>query len=395
MKDGDPRHRIAYVDGLRAIAVLSVIVFHTAKYSGMSPEGPLAKFFRSGSHGVDLFFVLSGFCLSYPTLAKLQAGGASGFDVARFAARRIVRILPPYYIAITTFIICALVLYRLGLTLPKPMPQGGFTIIDVIQQALFLDHQNVKFLNGSFWTLPIEFRWYFLFPVLLWIWTRSPRGFAYLGIAVIILIATRAESIDLFVLPAFMLGIVAAALRVEKISLGHWPIVAFIALTASAYATMANTRWDYDFNMLWYLSAFSFVVVAGSNASLSALLAVPGLTAVGLASYSIYLVHEPVIAFAESYSINPYIAAAVGVVAGFLFWLVAERPFVETWIRARLLARLDPVFAHCLRRVGISGTIRSTNGARPELFGHLTLLNEGVPIPAVSSIGAERGEDNG
>src|SRR5690242_19069564 len=66
MLNGSPRHRIAYVDGLRAVAVLLVVAFHAAKYSGMSPAGPMASLLRAGSHGVDLFFVLSGFCLSYP-----------------------------------------------------------------------------------------------------------------------------------------------------------------------------------------------------------------------------------------------------------------------------------------------------------------------------------------
>jgi peptidoglycan/LPS O-acetylase OafA/YrhL len=372
MRDGDPRHRIAHVDGLRAIAVLSVVAFHTAKYSGMSATAPFAWFFRSGSHGVDLFFVLSGFCLSYPTLARLNWSDAAIFDVAGFASRRLVRIIPPYLIAISAFIIFAAVLGGLGLQLPKAMPQNGFSVIDVAEQALFLD-STAKFLSGSFWTLPIEFRWYFVFPLFLWLWTKSPKAFVLVGLASLGLIATRAGSVDLFVLPAFLLGIVAAALAITKVRLGYWPTIAFLVTLAAAYATMGNSGWEYTYNALWYLSAFAFVVLVSDNGAVARLLSVRALAAVGLASYSIYLVHEPVIAFLEEHAVQPYVAAVVAVVLGFLFWMVAERPFVETPVRERLLREFDPVFKRWFPRIGLPIAVKLTKPAgssAPESASH-------------------------
>jgi peptidoglycan/LPS O-acetylase OafA/YrhL len=353
MLNGSPRHRIAYVDGLRAVAVLLVVAFHAAKYSGMSPAGPMAPLLRAGSHGVDLFFVLSGFCLSYPTLARLHRDGDATFDVVRFAAHRVVRIVPPYYFAIAFFVVFAMVLGALHLPLPEAMPRGGISPGDVAMQVLFLDGAGVKFLNGSFWTLPVEFRWYFLFPIVLWVWTKSPKAFAFIMAAAATLFLTRGSNVDVFVLPAFMLGIVAASLHIWRIRLGWWPGFACVVVLLAAFATMAQTGWTYDFNPLWYLSAFAFVLAAGGSGQFSALLSVRAVTVVGFASYSIYLVHEPLIAFAQEHGLNPYAAAALGIAAGFAFWAVFERPFVEGSARRRLLSEFENVFGRWISRAGI------------------------------------------
>ena len=353
MRNGSPRHRIAYVDGLRAVAVLLVVAFHTSKYSGMAPGGAVATLLRAGSHGVDLFFVLSGFCLSYPTLARLERDGCATFDVVRFAAHRIVRIVPPYYLAIAFFIAFALLLNAAHVPLPGAMPQGAISPSDVAMQALFLDGAQVKLLNGSFWTLPVEFRWYFVFPIVLWVWTRSPKAFALIAAGAALLFVTRGANVDAFVLPAFMSGIVAAAIHIRQIRLGWWPAAACIVLAGAAFATMGKTEWTYDFNPFWYLAAFAFVVAAGSSARLSALLSLRVLTVVGFASYSIYLVHEPLIAFAQEHGLNPAAAAAIGLAAGFAFWAVAERPFVEGRVRKRLLSEFETTFGRWIPRAGL------------------------------------------
>ena len=101
------KQRIAYIDGLRAVAILSVVVHHTAKYNPSLALGALRHTLLEGAHGVDLFFVLSGFCLSYPALAALRDGSTGRFDAVRYWARRLVRILPPFWIALALFAIGA------------------------------------------------------------------------------------------------------------------------------------------------------------------------------------------------------------------------------------------------------------------------------------------------
>ena len=89
-----PKHRVGYIDGLRAVAILSVVACHAAQYSTLSPNATIAFLFKQGSHGVNLFFVLSGFCLAYPTLERLRQKGNAAFDIPRYAARRVVRNSP-------------------------------------------------------------------------------------------------------------------------------------------------------------------------------------------------------------------------------------------------------------------------------------------------------------
>src|SRR5579871_6461631 len=162
----DREHRIAYVDGLRAVAVLLVVAHHVARHAPHAPaQVPFLSFehvLLDGSHGVDLFFVLSGFCLSYPFLQALREQGAAVFDLPRYFAKRVVRIVPPYYAVLSLFAIAGFGMHRASAP------------ADFLKQLFFLDwHTN--FVNGSFWTLCVEFRWYFLFPLALLLWVKAWR----------------------------------------------------------------------------------------------------------------------------------------------------------------------------------------------------------------------------
>lgn len=75
-----PTTRIEYIDGLRALAVLSVLVSHIVFHSPNLQSGPAYRLGMEGTHGVDLFFVLSGFCLAFPTCKN--TGAASRTDSA-------------------------------------------------------------------------------------------------------------------------------------------------------------------------------------------------------------------------------------------------------------------------------------------------------------------------
>src|SRR5581483_12159461 len=82
--------RVRHIDGLRALAVLSVLIYHG------TTRTPVGRWFVEGRHGVDLFFVISGFCLSHPVLTRLASQGSAAFDNPLFFAKRIARIVPPY-----------------------------------------------------------------------------------------------------------------------------------------------------------------------------------------------------------------------------------------------------------------------------------------------------------
>lgn len=332
-----PKHRIGYIDGLRATAVLLVVAAHVFQ------DNTVARRLALGTQGVDLFFVISGFCLSYPTLVKFYASGCAEFNIAKYAARRIVRIVPPYWIAIVLCLVAA----AFGSQLPILIPRA-VTTLDIIQQTLFLD-QGVNFINGPFWTLAIEFRWYFLFPIALWLWAKSPRAFfSALALAIIAAVLTRATSADLVVLPGFLLGIVAAHVCLRGHPFARFAICAFPVLIAAACLKTGDGH-----SFLWSFAMFSLVIAAGATQWMRTLLSTKVLTAIGLASYSIYLVHLPVIWFAENHKLPLVASVAIVFVVGFAFWFVAERPFVETSVKTRLVSEFEAAFAKWLPRLGI------------------------------------------
>lgn len=399
--------RIDYIDGLRAVAVLSVIAAHVAAH-GSGGSGPLYHSALEGSHGVDLFFVLSGFCLAYPTLQKWRRGGATNFGLADFGAKRIVRIVPPFYIASFALIAIAVALHFAGRGSSVELPPPA----DIVQSLLFLDG-HAQLLNGSFWTLMVEFRWYFLFPILLAVWLKTPRGFCLIGIASAVLYAaTRARGLDFGTLPGFMLGIVAADVQaharlredvarvLKRLALPLMVVCAAIGIAVESNARIpgidgTDVVWPFQPTIVgWQLATFFLVVAAGTLPWLRSVLAMRALVAAGIASYSIYLVHEPVVAFfVQRFGGIAGICGAVvaALSAGFLFWAVAERPFTTGKLRRPLLVHTGRIVRRCFLLAGVPenmllhGKVAGRAAEEPDTVVHVPLaglrtVEPGAPV---------------
>ena len=358
--------RIAYIDGLRAIAVLSVVIEHTASFR-RDPHLFPGYILRTGMHGVDLFFVISGFCLSYPVLSKLHSTGSGALDLARFAAHRIVRILPPYYIAIVLLAVAA-------------FASGTFISgLDVVKQMLFFDRaEQGLLLNSSFWTLSIEFRWYALFPLMLLLWVRAPRAFGLLALLFACSTATLFSSVDILILPAFMLGIVAADAHLRGFRFVRLALPAFVVL-AVAGTLLTPASWTNYAHPIWQLCAFALVLAAGSIGVLQRALSTRILAAIGTASYSIYLVHGPVISFFQEHGMAAPLAALCGVAAGCVFWAIAERPFTQGPLRERLHRDIAAFLPRWFAFLKIPVTLQlgtPAPSAQPHFFAAATSLTE-------------------
>jgi peptidoglycan/LPS O-acetylase OafA/YrhL len=348
--------RMAYVDGLRAVAVLSVVAFHAAHWDPNLHGGFVQYAFSEGSHGVDLFFVLSGFCLSYPVLRALHRQKTAIFDLAGYFARRTVRIVPPYYLAIAVIVALLLVLGRIGWQMPYELSLERVGWLDFAKQILFADREP-QFLNPSFWTLAVEWRWYFLFPIVLWLWTRSRRAFFFVIVCCFIGAATtRAGGFDLPLLPAFMLGIAAAQYEIDERRFGLITLLLAVLATAVGIALepLYGPEYFVQLQPAGLLAAFFFVLACGSMPALRAVLGFRPLAWVGVASYSISLVHEPVIGALENNAgVSPLVAALGGIAAGFAFWALLERPFMTNPLKARLVNWLAPRIRKLADFVGV------------------------------------------
>jgi peptidoglycan/LPS O-acetylase OafA/YrhL len=344
--------RLDYIDGLRAVAVLLVMLFHARVHT---PGVVLDHFFLEGTHGVDLFFVLSGFCLSMPTLQKLRREGSMRFDLVGFAAKRFLRIVPPYAVAVLAFALAGTYAMSRGIALPPGM-LAHFEWNDVVGELFFIDRTN-QHINQSFWSLAIEFRWYFLFPIALALWVSRARAFATLLIGVVLASElTRASSTDVGVLPAFMLGIVAAHVRVHANPLARFaPLLGFAAVFV-ALALENVYHFPVQTNPGWHVVAFALVVAAGHEAWLQRILSWRWLTALGVASYSVYLVHEPIISATMSL-LAPHwgfvatlpIALALALAGGAFMWALVERPITHRSVVAAFVVgtstRISKMFA--------------------------------------------------
>jgi peptidoglycan/LPS O-acetylase OafA/YrhL len=399
-------HRIDYIDGLRAVAVLAVILHHVGRQTGVA--GATARIVHEGAHGVDLFFVLSGFCLAFPTLAKIARNGASAFDVADFGAKRLVRILPPFYIATLALIAVFALPHLLRHEAPTvPIPSFG----NVVASMLFLD-ERVHLINGAFWTLMVEFRWYFAFPLLLALWVRAPRAFFAVGLASFVLYHfTRARGVDLGTLPGFMLGIVAADLQLGGAAtrgwgahVKRWAIPAAIASAALGVAVEGQARipgldgndvlFPYQPTILgWQLATFFLVVAAGSMGPLRSLLALKPLVATGIASYGLYLVHEPAIEFVThrlNHGLVAFgLATGAALAAGFGFWFVAERPFTTGPLRRPLVDWFAPLIARVLAWLGLGRRIEIASPVVDDgVRAPAAVASVAVPVPSAVPAGA-------
>lgn len=180
---------------------------------------------------------------------------------------------------------------------------------------------------------------------------------------------TRVHAPDIGTLLPFMLGIAAAdfeirGVRVEKIALALLPISILCALLLEQWASMPSpyggesSIFFVQTNPGWQLAAFAFVLLAGRIAALRSALSVAPLAAVGIASYSIYLVHEPLVTMLQTSLHLPFAqsmlvsyAAAVGV--GFVFWALFEREWMSGALKARAVALLEPSITRAAKALQI------------------------------------------
>jgi peptidoglycan/LPS O-acetylase OafA/YrhL len=258
------RQHIAYLDGLRACAVLAVLLIHAAP--AIVPWG---------LRGVDLFFVISGFCLAYPYLQGRR------LDYGAFLIRRFVRIAPSYYAALALFGLLALTPFGYPTVLSWRVGSPVSQFLEFLGDWAFaIPHEPIH--NITFWTLGVEARWYLVCPLLVALYCRSRPIFFSLGLALYALYFMTPSVLDEGTLPCFMAGIVAADLAIKP---QPWQSRAWLgAASAFTVGLVMRPHVPVDHgDPVWHAAAFFFVVAAGSG-RLARVLAWRPLVAVGVAS---------------------------------------------------------------------------------------------------------------
>jgi len=183
---------VAALDGLRGLAILMVLGHHLLNpHAELGPVHLwLRAFVDSLWMGVDLFFVLSGFLI---TGILVEALGSEHY-FRNFYMRRVLRIFPLYYFTILVFIVCAPFLHIVW----------GHQLVHLLTYTnrIFIDphHPGWNFYFGglnnfvNFWSLAVEEQFYFVWPLLIFLFKR-PRPL--IGVAAVLAIASIAGRIYL------------------------------------------------------------------------------------------------------------------------------------------------------------------------------------------------------
>lgn len=300
--------RLDAVDGLRAVAALWVVLFHIRAFSG-AHLGPLDLFVRSGSTGVSLFLVLSGFCL-YTPVAR-----GTAFTARRFFTRRVRRLMPAYYASLAgAILISVLAAGRLGFVQYGPLALTGQTLAHLtMTHSLF--PSTFYALNGAYWSLGLEWQLYLTLPLVV----IAARRF---GLAKTVAAVIAINIVYRLVLQLAIAGQHGASTSLLTTAVlpnllpGRWAEFAFGMVAAQLYADGRLTRLWARLGLIAIPLALLSLLAVGSplehvlfgsvffvllcavlahGSVISRVFAWRPLAAIGVMSYSLYLVHQPIV----------------------------------------------------------------------------------------------------
>jgi peptidoglycan/LPS O-acetylase OafA/YrhL len=303
------RTRLAGLDGIRGLAALYVVVNHI--FLRTFPGYPVdnapawAGWFIYGRFAVVVFIVLSGFSLA---LSPARHGWRLD-SISGFAWRRARRILPAYWAALAFSLAVA------WLVLPPP-GQGPPTSASVLSNGLLV--QNIALApspNRSFWSMAVEAQLYLFFPLLLLL-VRRVSALAMVGAVMLIvvplgIVGPHLSKVDTFLIQSapdlaalFAIGILAAGIvgasRAHKALPWGWialaaaaPAFALIALQGSVW-TLGHLYWV-DLMLGPAIACMLAALASGHVSPLRRLLDTRPMRSLGMSSYSLYLIHGPIV----------------------------------------------------------------------------------------------------
>jgi Predicted acyltransferases len=345
------------IDGLRAIAVLSVIIYH----AGFVVGG--VRLLPGGFLGVDVFFVISGYLITGILMAEDRQGWQA---ILHFYERRARRILPALFL-----VIASCLPFAWWLMTPPQMENFSSSLMAT---ALYVSNFFFWMDTGYFseaielkplahtWSLAVEEQFYLLFPALLLL-ARGRIGdralmvlFAVGFVASLVLahwMSTR-SSASFYLLPTRAWELLAGSMLVliertrprpaKGVVAAVAGVVSLLVILASFSLVDAGSRHPGFVTLPLILATMALIWFCGARGPARVMLQWQPMVAVGLISYSLYLWHHPVLSFARLYSINDLAQverlALVGLsmALAYVSWRFVERPFrVRNLIKAPVI----------------------------------------------------------
>ncbi len=332
------------IDGLRALAVLPVMLFHAGFQT-----------FSGGFVGVDVFFVISGYLITSIILAELEAGH---FSIVTFYERRARRILPALFVVMLVCLPFAWIWL-----LPYDMKNFSQSLVAVSVFA-----SNIQFWRTSSyfdtaaelkpllhtWSLAVEEQYYFFFPIFLMAMWRLGRRFILpvlatlfvvsLGLAQYLavgkspgafyLLPTRGWEILVGAFAAFYVAN-NAKIKMPKPANESFALAGFGLITYAIFVFDKHTPFPSLYTLVPTLGAALIILSASQTTWVGRVLGSKLFVGIGLISYSAYLWHQPLFAFARHGSAGepgkPLLLAlaALSMVLAYISWKYLETPFQD------------------------------------------------------------------
>lgn len=327
----------AEIDGLRAISVISVVFFHAG-----------FELFSGGFVGVDIFFVISGYLITTLLIEELES---NRFNIINFYERRARRILPALF-----FVMLVCIPFAVLWMLPSQMKEFSYSLIAV---SLFIS--NILFWreSGYFaaaaeekpllhtWSLAVEEQYYVLFPVFLFLaWRFGKERVLWIIVALAAISLALSEwgsrnmaSANFYLAPTRAWELFAgsiAAFVVNKRGVKSSNVLSAIGLAAiivSIFAFDESIPFPSIYALLPVVGVVLLLFYAEKRTFVAKLLSTKLFVGVGLISYSVYLWHQPLFAFAKIRSTERpstheiYLLVLFSFLLAIATWKFVEQPF--------------------------------------------------------------------
>ena len=365
------QQRIPELTGLRAIAVLMVVLGHAAHTVNGTYGGLLAplRLFAHGELGVRIFFVLSGFLITSLLINEQQETGK--IDYLQFYARRALRIWPASYAYLVFVGLCGLIgvidlaWQQLAFAALHGWNYGALLGLDATSSA----HPDGAWYLGHFWSLALEEQFYWVWPPVLVVLSRHAHKRILITL---ILLIPLVRVGSYFLVPRLrgqlgmmlhtgvdpiLIGCLAA---LERQRIGDWldrhrrlstpillvaTIVTLLGLPALPGAAGRYLNSTYGVTVECALIGFCIVALACQRHPwLAALLRTRPAVFVGTISYSLYLWQQLFLGTSSPVALPFPFNIAAAVVAAMLSYRLIERPFLrlkDTLAARRALGAVD------------------------------------------------------
>jgi peptidoglycan/LPS O-acetylase OafA/YrhL len=341
------------IDGLRALAIVPVILFHAGLQS-----------FSGGYVGVDIFFVISGYLITGILIDELEQ---DKFSIARFYERRARRILPALF-----FVMLCCIPFAWMWMMPSELRDFSQSLIAVTlfisnilfwrEEGYFAPAAELKPMLHT-WSLAVEEQYYLLFPIFLmltWRFGRNRVVWAILCMATVSFLLSEwgwrnKPSANFYLAPTRAWELLAGSLCAfwlngrEQRPNSWLSSLGLVLIFFSIFYYDEETPFPSLYTTIPIFGTTLIIIFGNSGTYAAKLLEMRALVSIGLISYSAYLWHQPLFAFARITSIdepNKFLMlglSGLSLALGYLSWLFVEKRFRNG--QGSLLSTRRQVFA--------------------------------------------------